>query len=352
MPSTLESSFAVLGQEVPLGLVDKALKELWGADNAMTRASLLNFAIYSEDPDSLNANTKLLEELTREHACRALLILALPKADKPQARAWITAHCQLHDGHKSVCSEQLSFLLEGGGANQLRNIVFAHLDSDLPLALWWQGEFSANFDERLYSVVDVLFMDSASWKMPAVQFEKLDVAQTGKSSRFRAYDLSWLRSHFFRTALATCFHDQPALAELSQLHRIEITHSKGHRVTALLIAAWIGVRLKCHLDAGLSGLRFTLPEGNVSEIAIVEGEGDDPLQSIVLQSDLATFRVSRDCGAAYICTHVELNGHVIEEMLPADLPDDAALIADQLSRLGGQSLYIQMVPMLREMLQA
>src|SRR5688572_25838842 len=139
MSTLTEDSLAILGQEVPLGRVDKALKELWGADNARTKASLMNFAIYSEDPSSLEKNTALLAEITQEHACRGLLILALPGKGTSKARAWITAHCQLHEGHKSVCSEQISFVLEGGNLDQVRNIVFAHLDSDLPLVCWWQG---------------------------------------------------------------------------------------------------------------------------------------------------------------------------------------------------------------------
>src|SRR6476659_1746534 len=128
MSATLDDSLSVLGQEVPLGRVDKALKELWGKDEARTRASLMNFAIYSEDQGSIESNTRLLEEITSEHACRGMLLLALP-GGQAHARAWITAHCQLHEGHKSVCSEQISIVLEGGTMNEVRNIVFAHLDS-------------------------------------------------------------------------------------------------------------------------------------------------------------------------------------------------------------------------------
>ena len=45
------------------------------------------------------------------------------------------------------------------------NIVFAHLDSDLPLYLWWQGDLTQNFDERFYSVMDLLFVDSATCRL-------------------------------------------------------------------------------------------------------------------------------------------------------------------------------------------
>jgi glucose-6-phosphate dehydrogenase assembly protein OpcA len=349
MSTDLESSYAILGQEVPLDKVDVALKELWGQDDARTKASLLNFAIYSEKAETLEANTRLLEEITLEQACRGLLILALP-GDKRNARSWITAHCQLQDGHKSVCSEQISFLLEGGNANQVRNVVFAHLDSDLPLACWWQDDLTANFDERLYSVIDILFVDSSRWTDPAAGFTTLRAALSQGSVRFSVYDLSWLRSHLFRTALATCFQDAPALAELPRLRQIEIHHAAGHRLSALLLAAWVGVRMKCGLDMAGKDIRLNSPEGILISVSLVESSGAEHLQKMILRSDAAVFTVSRECGAAYVCAKVEIGDRVHEEMLPADSVSDAALISDQLSRLGGQSLYLKMVPMLQKML--
>ena len=118
--------------------------------------------------------------------------------------------------------------LEGGNMGQVRNIVFAHLDSDLPLICWWQGDLTENFDERFYSVMDLLFVDSATWKNPLQDFSKLQKAQSERTAKFRIYDLSWLRSHLFRTAIASCFVDAQALAELRQLQELEITHSEGH----------------------------------------------------------------------------------------------------------------------------
>lgn len=350
MNTLTEASLAILGQEVPLGRVDKALKELWGADNARTKASLMNFAIYSEDPSTLETNTSLLAEITEEHACRGLLILALP-GPGTRARAWVTAHCQLHEGQKSVCSEQISFVLEGGNLNQVRNIVFAHLDSDLPLVCWWQGDLTDSFSERLYSVFDLLFVDSSTWVDAAKDFATLQDAQSQKTSRFRTYDLSWLRSHLFRTALASCFQSPAALAELRRLDRIEITHAPGQRIAGLLLVAWMGVRMKCQLQRG-EGADHVLvqPNGQKVSVTVHEGTGAEPLQEMVLTSPGGTFTVSRSCGANRICTTVALDGHQHEESLPADLAADSDLISDQLSRLGGQSLYVQMVPMLREML--
>ena len=348
MTPTLNTS--ILGQEVPLGRVDQSLKELWGQDDARAKASLMNFAIYSETPSSLEANTQLLAEITQEHACRGLLILVLPEATPPKARAWITAHCQLHDGHKSVCSEQVSFVLEGGNMNQVRNIVFAHLDSDLPLIVWWQGDLTPNFDERFYSVMDLLFVDSAQWSNPSHDFGILQTAQTQSTAKFRIYDLAWLRSHLIRTAFASCFSDALALAELRSVDRLEIIHGQGHRMSGLLFAAWLGSRLKCALDTSDGDICLVLPEGSRLSVSFTTGPGNEALQRVTLRSPQAVFCASRECGASYVCTKVMIDGHQHEQMLPADLVSDAALITEQLSRLGGQSLYHHMLPMLRGML--
>src|SRR6267143_5204613 len=104
-----------LGQPVEIGQIHKELKKLWQErENAMTRASLINLALYSEKPGSLERNTQLIARITEDHACRALVIGANPKSKENRVEAWISAHCHLgHAGSKQICSEQLSFFLEG-----------------------------------------------------------------------------------------------------------------------------------------------------------------------------------------------------------------------------------------------
>ncbi len=55
-----------------------AEKALGEGDGAMTRASLINLAVYSEAPDSLQNNTQLISQITENHACRAIVIAADP----------------------------------------------------------------------------------------------------------------------------------------------------------------------------------------------------------------------------------------------------------------------------------
>ena len=63
-----------LGSPVPLAAIPRSLKQLWESSAAVTRASAMNFAICSEDGSSLGPNTELIREVTREHACRAILM--------------------------------------------------------------------------------------------------------------------------------------------------------------------------------------------------------------------------------------------------------------------------------------
>src|ERR1700704_598256 len=103
-----------LGQSVEIGKIHKELKKLWQeGEGAMTRASLINLAIYSEEPGSLEKNTQLIVRFTENHACRALVIGANRKSKENRVDAWINAHCHVtRAGSKQICSEQLSFLLE------------------------------------------------------------------------------------------------------------------------------------------------------------------------------------------------------------------------------------------------
>src|SRR5207253_261635 len=127
MPATAET--ISLGLPVAIDRIDRELKKLWSeGEGAMTRASLMNLAVYSEEPESLTRNTRLLARITENHACRAIVIGADPRAKNDRMEAWISAHCHLsRAGTKRVCSEQKSFLLEGAMVNLLPSLVLSRL---------------------------------------------------------------------------------------------------------------------------------------------------------------------------------------------------------------------------------
>lgn len=342
----------MLGEEVPLGRVDKAVRALWADDNGggKTRASLMNFAIYSENPASLEKNTQLLAGITREHSCRAMLVLNAPSSSAMSTRAWITAHCQLYDGKRSVCCEQLSFIIEGGSADHVRNVVFSHLESDLPLVIWWQGEFTDRLDERFCSVLDGLIVDSSQWKNPAVGLRRLMEAREGHPRHFTLGDLSWMRSHVMRLTLAAAFQNATLLATLPKMNRLRIVHAPGNRAGAQLVAAWVGRQLGASLKRTGAALSFVRPEAAEMEILFAEGRADGcPLQTLELSGPDASVTVSRECGSGFVHAHTRQGGCDREEVQPAPRDNDADLIVEQLSRFGGTTRYYEVLPLFLEM---
>ena len=177
-----------LGASVELGKIDRELKKLWEqGEGAMTRASLVNLAVYSEQPGSLEKNTQLIAKITENHACRAIVIGADCKAKENRVEAWISAHCHVsRAGSKQVCSEQISFLLQGPCTTLLPSIVFSHLDSDLPFYLWWQEEFSEPMDPQLWAWVDRVIYDSQGWKDFRAQLHLVRDRSAGSQAADRA----------------------------------------------------------------------------------------------------------------------------------------------------------------------
>jgi len=269
----MEASVSEPGLPVEIGRIDSELGKLWeSGGDTKTRASLINLVIYSEDPDSMDANTELLSSIASRHAFRAILILADPGAAESDARAWISAHCHLAgNGGQQVCSEQITFRLDGGSADSLPNIVFSHLDSDLPLCFWSQAEFREPLDEQLWSWVDRLIFDSRTWKRPAGQF-----ALTGRIAALadpgaELCDLNWTRLHPWRLALASLFDHSAALPCLPEISSVKIACGPDAKTTAFLLVGWLASRLGWRL---LPGAIFQGSDGRRVDFLISPAEGE------------------------------------------------------------------------------
>lgn len=343
-----------LGREVAIATIDKELRKLWGDGEAQTNASLINLAVYSERPGALVDNSKAIRELTREHACRAILIGIDRKVSETSLRAWITAHCHLSYGSKSVCCEQLAFALTGRATGRLRNTVFAHLNSDLPLTLWWQGELSPIFSERSYSLIDRFVFDSADWSDPVTSFARLAVAAED-SERLQVQDLSWSRSFQFRVSVAALFDDPVAQAALEAIESVEIQHHPSQRNAALQLLAWLAVQagwrdaIELDLaDSRRGGARtsysFEHRSGKTLRVTLVADPESAPLGALTIRAGELRVEVLRKAGAARLLRRVVASGHLAEAPGPVDPDDSVGLVGEQLSRGGKNSLFRKVLP--------
>ena len=327
-----------LGSEVPLRSIDRSLKQLWAGNEAMTRASAMNFAILSERPGSLEENTGIIQEVTREHACRALLIALEPGEGAPAVRAWITAHCQLApSGKKSVCSEQIALLITGRSSGLVANTIFSNVDSDLPLTLWWQGAFSSHWTPELYTEIDRLVIDSCEWADPLREFAILAEARANPNAAFTVNDIAWTRVLHFRLALAACFDDPAALAALPAITRMDITHAPGQGVAARMFISWATDRPGWTLQSRVDAQHFRF-QGRGSQIIDVHfSEKPGPaVSSVTMTAPDLTITLTRDCTGGYICGEVKTPAQTTSHLTPCPCDSQSELIVERL-RLGGNT---------------
>ena len=340
-----------LGLEVPVSVIDKELRKLWEQDEARTNASLMNLVVYSEKSGALLENSAIIRNLTREHACRAILVEIDRVEPVPSIRAWITAHCHLAHGRKSVCCEQISFFLTGKVTGRLRNTVFAHLNSDLPLIFWWQGELSDVLTERLVSVVDRLIIDSSSWQDPAASFQRIDEASQINTDLI-LQDHAWTRTWQFRLGIASVFDDPVAQRAMSGIEAVEITCHPGHRNSALQMLAWLAEQLgwKNRKSGGCFALES--PSGTAISIILQENPGGPALSSLVLHSGETSVLISQAAGASYVERRIVAPGYEVTSLSPVDPSSPEDLVALQLARGGKNSLFKKILPRFRGMLGA
>jgi glucose-6-phosphate dehydrogenase assembly protein OpcA len=326
MTTTLEP-IPELGTEVPLSQVEKALSALFSSDKAVTR----------------------------EHACRALLIAVQPSAPQLDVRAWVTAHCNVGSGGgKSVCSEQISYLIQGSQDYLVANTVLSRLDSDLPLVFWWQGEFSDNWEPTLYSRIDRLIIDSGEWKDPLTQLTRLEKAYREAASHFNVMDLAWTRVLQMRLAIAACYDDPQALAELPRVSEVTISHHPEQGLDARMLGAWMAHQAgwKWNFNSTESGCCYQLEskEGVAITLRFEPVATEFPVASIRLSGPVITCEVQRETSGPFIRSATSGGPTPASQLAPASINTPAELIVERLRRGCNNRLYFTLLQTVRQLL--
>ncbi len=340
------------GMPVEIGKIERELKKLWEqSGGATTRASLINLAVYSEAAGSLAKNTELLSRLTESNACRAIVIRSEPDAKENRVEAWISAHCHVSKaGSKQICSEQLSFRIEGSSMALLTNVVFSHLDSDLPLYFWWQGEFHDPMDPQLFAWVDRLIYDSQSWNDFDAQMRRVEIAQEEAKQRVVLCDLNWTRIVHLRLALAQFFDCAEPEAQLSGITGVEVEYAPGFRSTAVLLLGWLAAQLKWQAaEPSRNELRFI--SGDQSVPALLNETDGQPISRFVLRRGATEFCVLHAPDADLLdVTVFEEGAPRMHQLMPAGENDPAVLLEEELTRGGPHRVYLRAINCVRSLL--
>ncbi len=351
MPATEQIS--EVGLPVELDQMESELRKLWDEAGAgKTRASLVNLAVYSEEPDSLSRNTEIISQITQDHACRALLISVNRAAKENRVDAWINAHC--HTGSaksQQICSEQLSFHVEGPCVSLLASIVFSHLDSDLPFYLWWQSEFHEEVDAQLWSWIDRLIYDSHDWSDFQEQLRLLDRAQAELKERVILCDLNWTRLLHLRRALAQFFDHPVSHRHFNNFNRVEIDFAPGYRSTALLFTGWISAQLNWTREekAKRETLRFQNETGKTIDVVLAEKKGE-PIGRCLLHADTREYRLEHPAGTDLLDVSLGKPGQDgMHQLMPALENNPVALMHEELMRGGARRIYLRALECVRDL---
>ena len=335
-----------VGLPVPLPRVEAALAEFWKNEQALTKASLINLLILSPEAGSLLPNNDLVSELTRDHACRVLLAEAPSEGPPVETRAWITAHCHLAGGRKSVCSEQVAFVLDGRTPGLVRNTLLAHLLSDLPVVCWWQGHPGPLFEPSLLRFIDRLIIDSAAFRPGDVESEvrRILAVQSSLAQPFSLHDLAWTRSYQTRQALAALFDHPQAAARLSEVRKVRIEAPGGDFVSALFLGAWIAHTLGWTFDGCTRHhSRWHSASGEV-DLHFHRADPGSPALRLEMEAPQARASVGPTPDGAHVEARATDGGGEISTLVPGSKSDVASLVGGVISRAGRNTLYQAILP--------
>ena len=352
MPTVTETYS--MGVPVEISRIDQELKKLWqDSAGAMTRASLMNLAVYSEEPGSLNKNTQLMAKITENHACRAIVIEADCNATEDGVDAWISAHCHVSGtGSKQICSEQISFLLKGGCTTLLPSIVFSHLDSDLPFYLWWQEEFREPMNPQLWAWVDRIIYDSRDWEDFRAQMRLVESAEEEAKQRMVFCDLNWTRLDNVRFSIAQFFDHPASHHHFGKIRSVRIDFAPGFRSTAVLFAGWLAAQLSWRSEKAdvANELRFIGPSGRKIDVELRERPGE-PIGEVAMETAEVEFLVTHaKCGDLLEVSRGKPGEKRMPQLMPAAKNDPVSLMSEELMRGGPHHVYLHAVNCVRELL--
>lgn len=342
------------GMPIEIGRIDRELKKLWAdSEGTMTRASHINLVVYSEEAGSLARNTQMIAQITENRACRAIVVAADPSAKNDGVEAWISAHCHVSQtGSKQVCSEQISFLLGGNSAKFLSSILFSHLDSDLPLYLWWQANLSEPMDPQLWAWIDRLIYDSQSWHDFDDQMRLVQKGQRTAKQRMVLCDLNWTRLVHFRLAFAQFFDHPASHHHFAEIESLRLEHDGNYRSTALLFIGWLAAQLEWEVVQSRERRSISVRNsaGRPLQIELQEKAGA-PITSIGARSNGVEFSVAiASCGDLLQVsrkTRGQRNGY---QLLPSGENTVVRLVAEELMRGGPHHIYLRALEKIRPLL--
>jgi len=338
-----------------------------GPVGVLTRASTLNLtAVARSRRDAERVETAVVR-LGDLYPSRATILVAdpeHPRGAEPGIDVEVALLEQEAGGDRPpIRFELVKVEVNAADERQLASIASPLLVADLPDFLWWAADSvvgSGLFDD-LVEVSDRVIVDTAEAAEPAPELARLAMLLAHGGHPPKLSDFAWSRLAPWRHLVALFFDQPQARPALEAIDEVQIVYgsagAEGRTALtgALLFAGWLGSRLGWDAPGEMvrsrndpAGWRATLRSGGRArrrEVLLSVRPTPDPAAG----SGLATVTLLAEGGASFrverfdseeLATFSQVGGLPTgRRMVYAPVPDDAALLAEELRDFGRDAVY-------------
>ena len=284
------------GGRMSLGQIERELGKLRTNDDGTLalRSSVLNLIVVT-DEESAQEITNSVSRLAGRHPARAVVFIVDPEGES-NVEVRLSAFCNVRGGGAQICAEQVTIHAEGPPALHLESLAGPLLIPDLPVFLWYPGEFSPRSQEfaAMADLADRIIVDSAASENHEACLREIE-ALIEDPEMPAIGDLQWVGLSPWRSLLADTFGVPERAGDLEKIESAEVLYAPGGKNRVLLLIGWLASTLGWKPESANRGgqnIEFSGPSGRI----IVDLSPDSPdarLRRIRLYSEEYSFQVSR-----------------------------------------------------------
>jgi glucose-6-phosphate dehydrogenase assembly protein OpcA len=340
-----ESRHAPGGGRMSVEQVEHELAKLRTNDDGTLalRSSVLNLIVVT-DEESAPEITNSVSKLAGRYPARAVVFIADPDGES-NVDVQLSAFCNVRSGGAHVCAEQVTIHAEGPPATHLESLAGPLLIPDLPVFLWYPGEFSPRSPEfaAMAELADRVIIDSAATQDGEGCLHEIAVLLEDPATPAIG-DLQWVGLSPWRSLLADTFGAPERAGELEKIERAEVLYAPGGENRALLLVGWLASTLgwkaeRAGRDGGARLIEFSGPSGSIS-VELSPDSPDARLRRIRLYSEEYSFQVSRHRELSDVRTTVMRGEDLLaERTVHLGSFDLGVLVGEELSYRGHDEAY-------------
>jgi len=336
-----ESRQAPAGGWMSVGQIERELAKLrTNEDGTLAlRSSVLNLIVVTDEA-SADQITDSVSKLAGRHPARAVVFIADPEGEW-NVDVGLSAFCNVRGGGAQVCAEQVTIHAEGPPAMHLESLAGPLLVPDLPVFLWYPGEFSPRSVgfAAMADLADRIIVDSAASESHEACLREI-AALTEDPEMPAIGDLQWVGLSPWRSLLADTFDAPERVGHLQEIERAEVLYAPGGENRALLLVGWLASALGWKPESSDGqNIEFTGPSGDIA-VVLSSDSPDARLRRIRLYSKEYSFQVSRHRALSDVRTTVMRGDELLaERTVHLGSFDLGVLVGEELRYRGRDEAY-------------